>query len=351
MDIYNLINSKAISEHCRKIQHKFNTEELAVLIYRNKRLSIDEKIELYKELITDYPDMEVIERINCKHYNSVKDMIRGEIQRVKDLIEKLEKEESNVIYTYNSSWYNGYRIIEGKNEYRDVYTNLKEVKQLIDEDIKDDEDNELLSFRITKRPLNKENNYEISAEYLVTESKELKMINIYDFKGDWLDISNIFLNIPTPFKEGDLLVSTSKTPFGEGHILSYDKYPFVLYYLATWRENLQPLLDKGNYDSSDMQGLGYYISEYGLVLDNNHDYDSWEYFEGELKGESRILKAISSFMKGEISLDLLLETYKYILSDKEVKGAFWYGFTDDGLRLVGLTEGDIEKVNGKNNNR
>ena len=177
------------------------------------------------------------------------------------------------------------------------------------------------------------------------------MINIYDFKGDWLDISNIFLNIPTPFKEGDLLVSTSKTPFGEGHILSYDKYPFVLYYLATWRENLQPLLDKGNYDSSDMQGLGYYISEYGLVLDNNHDYDSWEYFEGELKGESRILKAISSFMKGEISLDLLLETYKYILSDKEVKGAFWYGFTDDGLRLVGLTEGDIEKVNGKNNNR
>jgi len=82
--------------------------------------------------------------------------------------------------------------------------------------------------------------------------------------------------------------------------------------LCTWRENFQEILDKGNHDSSDMQGLGYYISEYGLVLDNNHDYDSWEYFEGELKGESRILKAISSFMKGEISLDLLLETYKYI---------------------------------------
>ncbi len=101
MDTYNLINSKAISEHCRKIKHQFNTEELAVLIYRNKRMNIDEKIKAYEELIEDYPDMEVIERINCKHYDSVKDMIRGEIKRVKELKEKLEKEEKDVIYTYN----------------------------------------------------------------------------------------------------------------------------------------------------------------------------------------------------------------------------------------------------------
>ena len=43
MDIYNLINSKAIAEHCRKIKHQFNKEELAVLIYRNKYMSVDEK--------------------------------------------------------------------------------------------------------------------------------------------------------------------------------------------------------------------------------------------------------------------------------------------------------------------
>ena len=98
MDIYNLINSKAIQKHCRKIKHQFNTEELAVLIYRNKRMSIDEKISAYQELISDYPDMEVIERINCKHYDSVKDMIKGEIQRLKNLIVKLEKEEQDVIY-------------------------------------------------------------------------------------------------------------------------------------------------------------------------------------------------------------------------------------------------------------
>ena len=85
MDIYNLINSKAIQEHCRKIGHKFNTEELTVLIYRNKKMSVEDKIKAYQELIEKYEDMEVIERINCKHYDSVKDMIRGEIKRIKEL--------------------------------------------------------------------------------------------------------------------------------------------------------------------------------------------------------------------------------------------------------------------------
>ena len=82
IDVYNLINSKAISEHCRKINHKFNTEELAILIYRNKRMNVDEKISAYQELINDYPNMEVIERINCKHYDSVKVMIKEEIKRI-----------------------------------------------------------------------------------------------------------------------------------------------------------------------------------------------------------------------------------------------------------------------------
>ncbi len=35
MDVYNLINSKAISKHCRDLNYKLTTLEIAVLIYRN----------------------------------------------------------------------------------------------------------------------------------------------------------------------------------------------------------------------------------------------------------------------------------------------------------------------------
>ena len=43
-DDYNLINSRAISDYCRNIKHEFNTEELAILVYRNKRISIEDKL-------------------------------------------------------------------------------------------------------------------------------------------------------------------------------------------------------------------------------------------------------------------------------------------------------------------
>lgn len=202
MDIYNLINSKAINEHCRKINHKFNTEELAVLIYRNKSMSIDEKISAYKELINAYADMEVIERINCKHYDSVKDMIKGEIARLENLIRILEKDEQDVVYSYNYWCNNVYgRIIEGKSEYIDIYKIFKEVQSLIAKEIKEDEDNEIISFSVTKRTISRENKYKIRAEYILDKYRNLKMVNIYDFESEWLDISNICLNIPTPFKK------------------------------------------------------------------------------------------------------------------------------------------------------
>lgn len=201
-DIYDLINSKAIQEHCRKIQHKFNTEELAVLIYRNKRMSIEEKIHWYEMLIYQYQDMEVIKRINCKHYDSVKDMIKGEIARLENLTKILKEDEQDVVYSYNYWCNNGYgRIIEGKNEYRDIYKTFKEVEDLIHKEIKEDEEKQIISFCITKRTVSKEDKYTIRAEYLLDENRNLKMVNIYDFESEWLDISNICLNIPTPFKK------------------------------------------------------------------------------------------------------------------------------------------------------
>lgn len=345
MDIYNLINSKAISEHCRKIKHQFNTEELAVLIYRNKRMNIDEKIKAYEELIKDYPDMEVIKRINCKHYDSVKDMIRGEIKRIKELKEKLEKEEQDVVYTYNSYWDNGYNITDGKNEYRDVYKTFKEVQKEINKELKEDEAKELISFRIRKREFSKDSKYDIGAEYNINNERKLEMVNIYDSKNEYLDISNICLNIPTPFKRGDLLIATSQTPFAEGYVLDYEKFPFVLDHLITWNENFQDRLSKGNFDSSDMQGPGYIINDNKqLFWDNVFDYDSWEYFEGNLEYIDRLLKAVSSLLKEEIDITLFISAYEKI---KQEHNSSFDWFTDEGLELCGFNEKDILEIRGK----
>ena len=105
LDDYDLINSKAIGDYCRQIGHKFNTEELAVLVYRNKKLDIFEKISKYQDLMDNYPDMEVKERINCRHYDSVKKLIKNEIIRITELYQDFIAKD-NCIYGW-SDWKKG----------------------------------------------------------------------------------------------------------------------------------------------------------------------------------------------------------------------------------------------------
>ena len=180
---------------------------------------------------------------------------------------------------------------------------------------------------------------------MLDENRNLKLVNIYDFESEYLDISMICLNIPTPFKEGDLLISTSDTPFSEGYVLDNKRFTFVLDNLITWRDNFQEALDRGSYDSSDMEGTGYSVTDEGrLYLDNIFDYDGWEFFDGELKGNERILRAVSNLIKGEISIDLFLQGYEYIKSENEVSLNL---YTPKGLELVGLTKRDIKTLEFK----
>lgn len=347
MDIYNLINSKAIRDYCRKIEHQFNILELAVLIYRNKKMSVEEKISAYKELIAGYSDMKMIKKYRPQNYDTVKAMIKGEIARIENLVNILKTDEQDVIYTYNYYCRNTYNngIVEGKYEYRDVYKTLKEVKDLIKQDIKEDEEKEILSFAIRKRTIsNAKNKYEIRAEYLLDENRNLKLVNIYDFESE-LDINMICLNIPTPFQKGDLLVATTDTPFSEGYILDNKRFPFVLDNLIIWRDNFQEALDRGSYDSSDMQGTAYLVSSEGKIyFDNVFNYDNWEYYEGELQGNERILKSISSLIKGQIGIDLFLQSYDYIKSENRI---LIDAYTKEGLEFAGLTEKDIKTLEFK----
>lgn len=85
-----------------------------------------------------------------------------------------------------------------------------------------------------------------------------------------------------------------------------------------------------------MQGPGYLISEEGrLYSDNIFDYDSWEYFEGELQGADRVLKGVSSLMQGKIGIDLFLDAYQYIQNEER---QYLDIYTEEGLKLAGLNE-------------
>lgn len=336
-DDYNLINSRAIADYCRSIKHKFNTEELAVLVYRNQRMSLEEKIDKYNDLIKNYHDMEVIERINCKHYSSVKTMIKDEIQRIKILNKKLIQDDENSIYTW-TEFNKSTQKYEHSGDIEHTFKTYKEAFKNIMEYIKEYDDT--ISFRISKKYFDKRKE-KIFADYNV-ENKKAILVDISENNKIFLDINQIFLNIPTPFKKGDILISNNSTmcSYGESNDI------FVLEYLCTWRENLARYLADGNYDSSDMIGYGYFFingDTTEFVRDHKWDYDSFEYYDGELTGRDRILKDISSFVKGKIELELFIHAYDVYKT--EFKNNMPNFYTDEGLKLAGMTDIDIEKTN------
>ncbi|MDR0978536.1 MAG: hypothetical protein LBL91_01105 [Lachnospiraceae bacterium] len=344
MDEYSLISSKAIAKHCKEINHKFNTEEVAVLIYRNKNMTVDEKILAYEEILENYPDMEVTQHNYSKEYGTVKGLIKQEIERVKNDIKKLETEEENYIYYYNPYYISADSYDD--NEISNIFTNINDLFESISK--KNEENNDIGEFLLYKKHINeiereiteiKEKQIQkINAKYRVRNNK-FELLEIYDDYIYWFNgsISDIFIKIPTPFKKGDLL--TSQEEYFKD---SPPKKVFVLSDIITWYEDFDKRRAEGNYDSSDMNGYGYYIDDDSLYADHCWNYDTFEYFEGKLEGRHRILRGISNLIKDEIDIMTFIHVYDIIKQEEDCKSNMCW-FTDEGLKLAGLNEEDVKR--------
>jgi len=63
-----------------------------------------------------------------------------------------------------------------------------------------------------------------------------------------------------------------------------------------------------------------------------------EYYRDELEGYNRVLKPISSWLKGEFNdeLDLLLAGYHHIMMEEHLKRTVPVLYTKEGLKLAGF---------------
>ena len=356
MDIYNLINSKTIAKYCEEQKYEFNTLEVAVLIYRNRSMSIEDKIKAYKEVIDTYEDMEVTQFYDLSSYDSVKEVIKTEIKRLEDLYKKLLEKEEGCFYTATTYWQETGRVEKDnfyfiKDTFEKTYNRVMEDVNYVDEDdsaleffgthirIKDNVE----EFRINKRAFDSE--YVISADYIVIDRKPI-LFNILDSENDWPDLGLVYVYMPTPFKKGDILYSRTNSPFDRGYIAKGENV-FVLDTMHSWKYPMPEKARAGKAgDGSDMMGYGYFIMDNDLFTEVCWEYDSWEYFEGELKGIQRILKPTSELLKGEIDISLFIQAYNKFRLDiiPKVLPDTLHWFTNEGLKMVGLTDEEIKRI-------
>lgn len=122
----------------------------------------------------------------------------------------------------------------------------------------------------------------------------------------------IWLDIPTPFKKGDI-VWNPRNPDPEERIVVVDG-------LSNWGDT--ELLQKSG-DSSDMYVYGYLPVTDGSVFYHplmRNNYMDMEYYYGTFQEHEKILKGLSAYLKGKISLYQFLILYRKSLLDMLPKG-------------------------------
>lgn len=329
MDIYSFVNSKAIREHLRKIEYQFNSMETAWLIRHCKKLSYKRRKEFWQELLDTMPDCEVPKRGIFDGWNSLHEMIKVYIGVVDRNVKKFyqDKEPGKYVYTYvflhsdDSDW---------TKEYETVYGSLEECVK----EYKENWFEGIIRYRIRKQSLEDvkkviEMEFRENGELedlwqgeIVNESEKKALTN--NFEGFWF-------NFPTPFKKGDLLwipnLNRSDETGGEEC--------FVLDELSTWNP---PEHIRNHGDDTDMCGHCYCLAPDNTIFyDSICNYMDFEFYNGPYSLEKKILVALSKFLKGEITVDILLNAYQWVKQKIEVENSFL-----DSWQLERLKEMEIE---------
>ena len=107
----------------------------------------------------------------------------------------------------------------------------------------------------------------------------------------------------------------------------------------TWDE-LRHYCDEPEDDERDLiDSWENWVEE--LASDN---YIDMEFYRGPFTGIRRMYKALSSYIKGDIELELFLYAHRMFMLDKQKEDFTANCFTDEGLRLAGLMDDPQEDI-------
>lgn len=137
---------------------------------------------------------------------------------------------------------------------------------------------------------------------------------------------------PTPFKEGDIVYECHDKPHNHDCVC---RGTFVLKGINNTEEDIKSRAHHA--DVSDMNAWGWYSDCDGTIYaEVMHNYMDLVRFTGELKGQERIQLAVSNYIKGEIGIELLLQSQRTLMMRDYGEEGMVNWYTDEGLELAGI---------------
>lgn len=326
MDVFSFINSRDIRDYLKQIEYRFNSLEVAWLIWQCRSMSYEDKKVAWQEVINTMTDCKVESRANVKGWDSLHSMLRQYISEMDSIIHDFYSKQKDCVFMYRF-------LCKGDMEwcenYQTVFASLDECKAALEAELSDCY--EVLEYEIRKQSLLDVNEY---CEVSFTADGQIIQVDCAPMVEEQADIlrcsfEGMWFVFPTPFKTGDIV----KENRGDYAVRWDCDGGFVLKGLSTW--NASDEIRK-NGDITDMNGYGYFVNPDGTVYQEvMYNYMNLEYYNGPYEKNERILKAISMNLKGEADLDFLLCVYRRILLENAA---------DDIMLTNWFSREDVEKM-------
>ena len=316
MDIYRFIDSKDVAAHCREIGKTWNTFEMAVIIGRSNKTTA-ERYEAWRELIDHYPDMQTP---GNRHESIHKELAKHMVNEERKLAYFMTP-QPGAVYRYdiwsdeNDCW--------SRSTFQCVEDAIKAAKEMCDDEAAVIRVEKVYDIYVNYEPLSiiasldSVGNIESLNFYALGSREErTKMfpaINPDIYFVDWggfLCSDYTYVDIPTPFKRGD--------------ILTWGDHIFVLHSLDSDNpERLAKIVGLSNGYNYGTEGWGYFVNDNGCLYgDHISGNDAYEYYHGKLEGNNRLLHYVSLYYQDKIDLAALLNMQCRIILECQLSNNF-----------------------------
>ena len=310
MDTYSCIASPDIAEYCEKIGHTFNPFEMAALIDTSYRTIAEKHIALRK-IIAECPDME-LPNMDCDGSRSLHKRIKDMIEYEEYVLEIFKTPEKNAVYSHYDLMY--HQSLACNDVFSDFQTALTDAKEFYKYDYP-----EVSIFEINKSFIN-EKNMGMKALFKNDDSLDcVQMIGSHhqytqapDKIGDSY-IFNTYIDIPMPFKRGDILMRENdwyRINRERNIVIS------VVESIDCKHETAATVTSEELLHKTKIINALYVDKNGDLCYDRNlassKPYEKLEYYRGELTGRHRILYYFSLYLRGEIHLPEFLSMQQQI---------------------------------------
>lgn len=308
MNVYEWLESPDVREYLESIHYEFTLPEAFYVIRENEQRALEEKIAAWEELLDAMPDCPFSMDPNCGgkvETESFHMAVREFIEQKRGLLKEAFRKDG-------AGAYGAWDIKNGKEVSLSEYlANWQDLERTLGYN------------RVEAWPLGtewKENQNGlriwVNRKKQVTEIRVEKRGELGYPEYENHPLQEYQLPLPTPFCRGDLVDN------GCG-------YPMVLDYIAGWSK--EKLLGNGLFPQreDEKKSIGYEL------FDPRDDYDDvlnlincseisvapiqLQYYRKPLKGSKQVLRAVSSYLKGDLELGQMCMAYHIFAKEWETR--------------------------------